>query len=452
MSLKTPTGPLDIPVETSAPAPAAPTPEVSEGSLPSKGLLINRNFALLAVGQAISNIGDFVYAPTLLVWVFVLTHSAGAVSGVWIAEYAPVFLLGPVAGVFVDRWNRRTTMIVADVLRAIVALFPLFAPDSLRLPTIYTSVFLISGLARFFMPAKSGVLQVIVSEKQQPQAASISQATFALSFIVGPAIASPLYFVVGPTVALVINAATFVVSALSLVAMRVSKEALHPYSVGASLVGAQEHSGGGLRAVLRELAAGYLFVVKTRVLLMVVFLGLIAMLGAGALNALDIIFVNQNLHVSASLYGPLMAAGGAGTLLGAIVAGLVVKKLSPKDLLVGGVFFTGAGIMVYSFLTWYPLALVVNFLIGIPQAAINVGFGPLLLGVTPQTMMGRVQSVIETAMFGISLVSIGLAGYFGQFVPVSIIFLVSGVLIVLSGIFGWFSLPATASPETAKQE
>ena len=444
MSLKTPTGPLDIPVAASTPAPAS-IPGVSEESPPSKGLLINRNFALLAIGQAISNIGDFVYAPTLLVWVFVLTHSAGAVSGVWIAEYAPVFLLGPIAGVFVDRWNRRTTMIVADILRAMIALLPLFAPGSLRLPAIYTSIFLISGLARFFMPAKSGVLQVIVSQKQQPQAASISQATFALSFIVGPAIASPLYFVVGPTVALTINAATFVVSALSLAAMRVSKEALHPYAAKGV-----EHSSEGLRGVLRELAAGYLFVVKTRVLLMIVFLGLIAMLGAGALNALDIIFVNQNLHVSASLYGPLIAVGGVGTLLGAIIAGFATKKLTPKYLLVGGVFFTGVGIMVYSFLTWYPLALVVNFLIGIPQAAINIGFGPLLLGVTPQTMMGRVQSVIETAMFGISLVSIGLAGYFGQFVPVSIIFLVSGVLIVLSGIFGWFSLPATASQEAVK--
>src|SRR5438067_5606543 len=84
----------------------------------SKGFLINRNFALLAIGQAISNIGDFVYSTTLLIWVFILTHSAAAVSGVLIAQYTPVFLLGPIAGVFVDRWNRRQTMIVSDLIRA----------------------------------------------------------------------------------------------------------------------------------------------------------------------------------------------------------------------------------------------------------------------------------------------------------------------------------------------
>src|SRR6266567_3647959 len=91
-----------------------------------------------------SDMGDFVYSTTLLVWVFVLTHSAAAVSGVLIAQYAPVFLLGPLAGVFVDRWNRRRTMITADLVRAVVALLPLLAPLPLRLPAIYSSVFLLS--------------------------------------------------------------------------------------------------------------------------------------------------------------------------------------------------------------------------------------------------------------------------------------------------------------------
>src|SRR5713226_3705751 len=131
----------EAPIQQKNPSDIVPT---------SKGLLINRNFALLAIGQAISNLGDFVYSTTLLVWVFVLTHSAAAVSGVLIAQYIPMFLLGPVAGVFVDRWNRRTTMVVADLSRMTVALLPLFVAGTLRLPTIYLSVFLISVFSRFF--------------------------------------------------------------------------------------------------------------------------------------------------------------------------------------------------------------------------------------------------------------------------------------------------------------
>jgi len=405
--------------------------------------MINRNFALLAIGQAISNMGDFVYTTTLLVWVFSLTHSAAAISGVLIAQYAPVFLLGPVAGVFVDRWNRRSTMIVSDLIRAVATLVPFMVPEALRLPTIYTSVFLLSTFSRFFMPARSGVLQVIVPEELQPQAASITQATFALSFIIGPAIASPLYFAVGPLVASLINAASFLVSAVCLRLIRASKEALHPYSVAKP-----EERQGGIRPVIRELLVGFRFVGTTRVLLMVTCLALIAMLGAGALNALDIIFVTRNLHASASLYGPLTAVGGLGALIGAIGAGFVARKIAPKYILTGSVFILGVGIIIYSFQTWIIMAMIINFLICIPQGGIDVGFGPLLLNATPQAMMGRVQSVIETAMFGTSLISVGLAGYFGQFIPVPIIFAIGGSLIALAGIFGWLTLP---KPEKVPQ-
>lgn len=423
--------------------PTGVSEEPDEELLPGKGFLINRNFALLAIGQAISNIGDFFYSTTLLVLVFALTHSAGAVSGVLIAQYAPVFFLGPVAGVFVDRWNRRQTMIITDLARAIAALLPFIVPAPLRLPAIYLSVFLISAFSRFFMPAKSGVLQVIVPVKQQPQAASISQATFALSFIVGPAIASPLYFAVGPLVASIINAASFLVSALTVWGIRASKEALHPYTKAHAT-----RPASGFGAVMRELLTGFRFVSRSRMLLMVTLLALIAMLGAGALNALDIVFVSRNLHASTELYGPLTAAGGFGTLIGAICAGFIARRLTPQRLLTGSVLLTGVGILVYSFQTLYPVALVLLFITTIPQGGIDVGFGPLLLSTTPQTMMGRVQSVIETAMFGTSLLSIGLAGYFGQFVPVNIIYGAGGILIALAGVFGWVALPRTVETQT----
>src|SRR5215831_20794108 len=152
-----------------------------------KSLLINRNFAWLASGQAISNLGDLVYVTTLLIWVYALTHSAAAVSGVLAAQYIPVFLLGPLAGVFVDRWDRRQTMLISDLIRAGAATLPLLAPASLRLQAIYASVFLISAVGRFFLPAESGVLQVIVAPNQQMRAASIKQAIFACSIILGPA-------------------------------------------------------------------------------------------------------------------------------------------------------------------------------------------------------------------------------------------------------------------------
>jgi len=427
--------PTETATEVSSHPPSAP---------PGKGLLINRNFALLSIGQAISNIGDFVYSTTLLVWVYTITHSAAAVSGVLIAQYTPIFLLGPVAGVFVDRWNRRQTMIVSDIAQAMAAVLPLLAPLSFRLPSIYASVFLLSAFSRFFLPARAGVQQVIVAPEQQGQAASIGQATLAMAIIIGPAIATPLFFIVGPIIAVSINAASFIVSAVCLQAMRISKEALQP-----GLLSGKDEAKSGVGAMMKELLAGFRFVGKTRVLLMIVILILIAMIGAGALNALDVIFVTHNLHVGASLYGPLAGVSGIGMLIGAIGAGIAVRKLKPKYLLVGSVLLLGVGIIIYSFQTWYFAALIINFLLAIPNGGIDVGFAPLFLAVTPNTMIGRVQSVIETAVYAASLISIALAGYFGQFIPVSIIFAIGGASITLAGIFGWFTLPVEVPAQSS---
>ncbi|HET9918359.1 MAG TPA: MFS transporter, partial [Ktedonobacteraceae bacterium] len=193
--------------------------------------------------------------------------------------------------------------------------------------------------------------------------------------------------------------------------------------------------------VMQELLAGFRFVGQSRVLLMVVVLTLIAMLGAGALNALDIVFVSQRLHVSTALYGPLTAAAGVGTLIGAIVGGLIARKVTPRQILTGSVFLLGAGLVVYAFQTNFTLAIAIILIASAPQGAIDIGFTPLMLAVTPQTLMGRVQSVIETGMYGMSVISAALAGYLAQFMPVYIIYAVSGLLIAAAGVFGWFAIP-----------
>ncbi len=413
-----------------------------------RGLLINRNFAWLARGQAISNLGDFAYSTTLFIWVFTLTHSAAAVSGVLAAQYLPVFLLGPLAGVFVDRWNRRQTMLISDLIRAGVATLPLIAPASLRLQAIYASVFLISALGRFFLPAESGVLQVIVTEQQQMRAASIKQATFALSIIVGPALASPLYFAVGPVIAILLNAVSYLVSAFCLALLRAPRAALHPHAFHHD-----EKADSGIGGILRELFAGLQFVVVTRTVLMVTLMALIAMLGAGALNALNIVFASTNLHMVTAFYGVLTAVGGLGGLLGVIVAGILSRWISPRQLLSGSALLIGVGFALYSFQNWYVAGLIICFLMSLPQGGIPIAFGPLLLGATPREMMGRVQSVVDTGMSGVSLISVALAGYLGQFLPVGVILTGCGILIAMAGLFGWFAIQekASAQPEARPQ-
>jgi predicted MFS family arabinose efflux permease len=415
--------------------PESITAPLSEDIPPGKAFLINRNFAWLFSGQALSNLGDFVYSTTLLIWVFMLTHSATAVSGVLVAQYVPVFLLGPLAGVFVDRWDRRQTMLISDLIRAGVATLPLLAPASLRLLSIYASVFLISAVGRFFMPAESGVMQVIVDQRDQMRAASIKQATFALAIIGGPALASSLYFAVGPRAAMLINAVSYLISVCCLLLLRAPQAAFHPRSM-------RQDSGadGSIGDLLRELFAGLKFVTVTRTVLMVTLMALIAMLGAGALNALNIVFASRNLHLTTALYGMLAAVGGLGGFLGVILAGVISRWIAPGRILSGSALLIGIGFAIYSLQSWYVAGLVVCFLMSIPQGGIPVAFGPMLLLATPRALMGRVQAVVDTSMAAVSLISVALAGYLGQVLPVGMILMGCGLMIVLAGLFGWFAI------------
>lgn len=408
-----------------------------------KNFLFNRNFLWLTSGQAISNIGDLVYSTTLLIWVYSLNGSAAAVSGVLIAEYVPILVLGPLAGVFVDRWPRLRIMLTSDLARTVIALLPILVPGSVRLPAIYGSVFLISAIGRLFMPALAGVRQVIVSEQDQPQAASINQVTQALAIIIGPALASPFYFVVGPVVAVLLNAGSYAVSAFCLWRMRVPGADPLPSRLQGT-AGSMEGTKvpGGIAAILREMWEGLAFVLKTRVLVVLFMLGMVGMFGAGSINALEIVFVSQRLHANPNLYGYLMAIGGIGMLVGAIYAGLIAKRIESRHMAAGSMLAIGIGLSIYTLQTSFgPVVVILTFLFSMPQGTLNVGIAPLLMSSTPRNLMGRVQSLFTTLTFSASLLAIALSGYLGSFVPVYLLLLGGSVLITVSGIVGLIALP-----------
>ncbi|MBX5452067.1 MFS transporter [Thermogemmatispora sp.] len=412
---------------------------------PPPGLLRNSNFLLLTGGQIISYLGDFIYSTTLQIWAYALVPTAASVSGIWAAQYLPYVVVGPIAGVFVDRWNRRQIMVVADLLRCFIALWPLLVPPALRLPAIYLAVFLINSLGRFFSPARSGVMQVILAQPDQPRAASILQSSFAFAVIAGPSLGAGLYFLVGPYLGTILNALSFLISALCILAMRVSPQALHP--------GAQRQTTGesAMRAVLTELVDGFRFVLGSRVLRVVMILLVVNWFGVGALNALDIVFISQRLHVSPELYGPMATGSGVGLLIGSLIAGALSKKLSPRSLLTGSVFLTGLGIVVFGLQVWFPLALFFCSLTGLLQGGIEVGYMALVLLCSPRTLIGRVEAVIQTSMFIASVLSIAIGGYVAQFIPVYILFIIGGWLTVLAGLLGWFGLPTRIEPIAASQ-
>jgi MFS family permease len=460
-----------------ATTPSSPETTASAPAQPRKpGLFINRNYALLLGGMAVSLLGDFVFNTTLVVWIAVdlargQTWAPLAVSGVLIAATVPILLVGPLAGVFVDRWDKRGTMRRVALAQAVVVALLLAASGVVPLPfvtgghlpllwtlgAIYLVVFLVNALGQFVTPASIALVGDVVAEPERPRAASLLQVAGALAIIVGPPLAAPLLLTFGPWWALLVDAASFVVGFLTLSAMRVSRER------AAQVAGAPGSVAG-------EFLAGLRYFLTNRVLVTVLVAASIALLGAGALNALDVFFVTENLHADPHLYGLVGAATAVGTLVGAIAAGAFAFRLGLARTIWLALLAVGALVVVVSRMTSFGPALVAFGLTGMANAPLNVAAGPLLLKVTPKRFVGRATAILVPAINLASLVSIALAGWLAStvlvgfhavvlgitFGPLDTIFLAAGALAILGGLYAMVMLRgADAQPavsEAAEQE
>lgn len=179
------------------------------------GVFINRNFGLLWVAGLISSLGDFAFEAALLVWIAGdlaegQAWAPYATSIMLAASAIPVFIVGPVAGVFVDRWqDKRRIMIRANIVSAalilvlliLTGLLPLpvrlALPLSARLTFIVTVVLLASIVAQFFRPASSVLVRDVVPDAHLERASSLNQTSTSLALLVGPPLATPLVFTAG---------------------------------------------------------------------------------------------------------------------------------------------------------------------------------------------------------------------------------------------------------------
>lgn len=424
------------------------------------GLLINRSFALLWVGQTVSVVGDAIFDTTLVLWITTRlapgqSWTPLAVAGVLFAATMPVLLVGPLAGVYADRWDKRRTLLRMDAARAI--LIVLLLPIALGMPlatppgggvllgwqlgAIYGVVLLAAACAQFFFPAQMALLAAIVDEAHLARASGLTRVSQGVAQIAGPGLAALLFFAAGPAWALAINASSFGVSFLAVAALR---------GVSTERVGGRETDNTQERgSVWRELWAGLRFFFGHRTLRGLLVAAVIVLLGAGTLNTLDIFFVTQNLAAPASVFGLLGTALGLGLIAGSALAAGLAPRLGVGRTFWLGLVAGGLVIIAYARQTQVAPALALIAFSGVATGAVNVAISPLLLHLTPRDMIGRAAAVFNPITSLATLASIALAGYLDgvalrglhlealglRIGPVDTIYTATGLLILLGGLY-----------------
>ena len=381
------------------------------------GLRRNRNWRLFWLSQSASITGDIVFDTSMLLWVarvIALNQpwAPAAAGGVLVAAALPALALGPFAGVFADRWNRRRTMLAADAARAVLiaALIPLaFPPVAAHVPRlaelgiVYLLVAAAASFSQFFNPSRFAMLGAIVAEPDVPRASGHLMSSMYAASIIGPPLAAPLLFTAGVQWALVINALSFGASFLGIWLIQLPSA---PAAGGAGI----EAAPAAPADYRRELGAGLRFFGTSPVLVAVTAGLVVTVLGAGALNALNVFFVQADLHASATLYGTIGMAEGIGGLAGTMAAGWVIARAGAGRTFWVGLVLSGLAVVCYSRMSSLVAALAVTAVLGVVLGCVNTAISPLLLAATPQHMIGRVTSVLTPAASVAAIASTAAAG------------------------------------------
>lgn len=270
-------------------------------------VLRNRDFRLLFSGQVISAIGDQIFPIAVTVQVLDSGGSAGELGLVLAARFASLVLFALLGGVWADRLPRVKVLIGADLTRLLAVLgLALVLTDSTGIAVLGPLVFFVGAGEAFFRPAYGALLPTVLTDDDLPAGNALSGSTFHFAAIVGPGMAGILVGVVGTSGALLIDAATFGVSLVTLA--RVTEPPREPKPRQRM----HTEIGEGLAAVReRPWIAAVLGMAMTQLLLVV------------PVSVVLLPTVIRDSGAETASYGFVLAVGAAGGLIGALVAGQV---------------------------------------------------------------------------------------------------------------------------------
>jgi MFS family permease len=271
-------------------------------------VLRNRSFGMLWLAQLLSGAGDWLLLVAVPLYVFQLTRSASDAGLAFVAQVTPLLLLGPVAGVFADRWPRRHVMIAADLLGSASVGVMLLACARSGLWLLLTAVFAENAFGTFFNPAWTGLVPAIVGRDSD---LALANSWFAVSGGIQRLAAAPLggalYAVGGFRLPAAIDAASYLASALLLAL------------IGPTPAAAAQPSGQrALTAFVSELRHGLASLARNRTLRLMLAASSLFLFGNAALTALFVPYVVAGLHMRPGRIGELYSALGAGYLVSTV--------------------------------------------------------------------------------------------------------------------------------------
>ena len=391
-------------------------------------VLKNGNFLALWIGQIISQFGDRL-AQMALIGLYLkqtagisLSHSVPVMRNLFFFSTLPILLFSPVAGVYVDRWSRKKTLIATDLLRAgLILLIPLLAGYTDGMWSVYGVIFLVFTVTCFFSPAKSAIIPNLVKKRELLAANSLSNITRLIAMIGGVTAGGIIVAWTGTKMSFYLDSLSFLLSGLAILAIRI-KEDPPP-----------EESKDGIRRVAKELVAGLNFIRKKKRVKFVA-TSLFILMGASGIGYLLVtVFVTKALNLGTIGLSVLATFLGIGMLAGSLIYGHFGEQIEREKVIVGGTLICGVcAVLLGGSKSLFLLSLGVS-IIGFIASPIMIAAYTLTQELTPDRIRGRVFSALEVIINSSFLFFIWVAGVLGAWLPIQSIFYLTGVGLLVYG-------------------
>ncbi|HEY9824651.1 MAG TPA: MFS transporter [Stenomitos sp.] len=426
-------------------------------------VLKNRNFLFLWAGQVFSQLADKVYLVLMIALITTEFQAAGQtvsgwVSSIMVAFTIPAVLFGSVAGVLVDRWSKKWTMVLTNVLRGVLVLIlPLLLLWStqshgsfLQVPIGFWMMlgvtFLVSTLTQFFAPAEQATIPLIVERNELLSANSLYTFTMMLAVVVGFAAGDPLLGLASMVFAHVPGLANVGQEIVVGGSYAIAGLLLLFLSTGES----SRPQVNDLHQVWADLREGLQFIrahrrIRGALIQLVILFSIFAALAVLVVRMAEIL-----PEISPSQFGFLMAAGGVGMAGGIALLNRIVHKVSYRKLSLYGSLGMGAAFLGLAFNThhlWMSLALL--GVVGTCAALVGVPMQTTVQEQTPEALRGKVFGLQNNAVNIALSLPLALAGVAETMWGLQWVLMGLASLVVTGGLLTWY-ISGTAESTTAE--
>lgn len=387
---------------------------------------LNRNLTILLGGQFVSQMGDKFYILALAYWVLETTQSSAKMGIMLFYSFFPAIVLGIFAGAYIDKYDRKKILVLADLIRGVVVFGVLivYLQGALTLPIIIAAQVLLSICAAFYDPAIPAVIPQIVKKDQLVKANSLTQFVQGFSTIAGPVLGGIAIATVGYTFIFVFNALSYIISGIFECFIAIPKREIEKSTESSS--------------IFKDLGEGLRFIAGKKPLLVILSIVGVIHFFVGSIEVVVPVLAFRLSGAGPTNLGFLQTSIGVGTvLLAMIVAATGYLNNKEEKFLFGAVSFTGVNFVLVGMMKFFNISTVYAYLaffclIGGSIVVAATCFRTILQKFISNDMAGRLFGVVGVVgNFSIPLAML-VYGFVMEYVNLALVIAISGALITIT--------------------